>query len=284
MDWGSFTQRIRDFFKGRGYKEVCTPLLLKYPNLDPNVEVIEVKVKREGREERRFLQTSPEIYMKKILAKEKKSIFQITKAFRNNEFSKIHNIEFNILEFYKVNCDYDCIINEALDFFSLFFKVKFKVLNLEDAFSEFLGITFEEDEEILKNNLISYGYPFEESWSWEELFSYLYLELLKKLEGFYLLKDFPPGTSPLCREEGGRVKRFEVIIRGVEVANCCVEERDGELVRKNLEPLAERSNLPLDEEFLKSLGEIPPCGGCSVGLDRLFMLIGGEDRIREFYL
>ena len=98
LEWSSFIQKVRNFFKEKGYLEVYTPILLPFPNIDLNVEPIEVNVKECGREKKMWLQTSPEPSMKKMLSKYKKDIFQIAKVFRNDECGRLHKVEFTMLE------------------------------------------------------------------------------------------------------------------------------------------------------------------------------------------
>jgi len=100
--WDEFVNRLRNFFRRRGYLEVSTPVLLKFPNLDSNVEPIPVEVNLRGEGHTFWLQTSPEYSMKKLLSRYKRSIFQIAKVFRNGEEGKLHRPEFHMLEWYRV--------------------------------------------------------------------------------------------------------------------------------------------------------------------------------------
>jgi lysyl-tRNA synthetase class 2 len=99
---------IRSFFRGEGFHEVETPLLLPTPSTEPYLEVFETKlVDDQGKKWQAFLPSSPEFSMKKLLAAGSGSIFQITKSFRNGEgHSSRHNPEFSILEWYRTPGDY----------------------------------------------------------------------------------------------------------------------------------------------------------------------------------
>lgn len=99
---------IRAYFKGEGFHEVQTPLLLDSPSTEPFLEVFETKLENNlGDIWPAFLPTSPEYALKKLLAAGSGSIFEITKSFRNKEGrSSRHNPEFTILEWYRTTGDY----------------------------------------------------------------------------------------------------------------------------------------------------------------------------------
>lgn len=279
--WHEFVERVRRFFRSRGYLEVSTAVLLRYPNLDANIEPIKVKLKLKGRERTFWLQTSPEYSMKKLLALHKRSIFQVAKVFRDGEYTPIHRPEFHMLEWYKIGEDYRYLINEIKDLLKDLFGVEeFREIPLGTAFEEFLGIRVGKDEDSLKEALSKAGIHFEESDDWETLFFRAYIELERKLNAEVptFLYDFPKPLCALAKIRGNLAERFELFYKGVELANGWTEETDPEEVRSRLMREAKRRNLPLDEEFINAHRDIPPCSGCSIGLDRLFMLwIGVSD-------
>src|SRR5439155_23951918 len=110
---------IRAFFKGQGFREVETPLLVCCPGMEPYLEVFETTWTNALRERHRgFLTTSPEYAMKKLLAAGIAPIFQIGKGFRNGEdVSARHNPEFTILEWYRTNADYTAIMTDCEELF-----------------------------------------------------------------------------------------------------------------------------------------------------------------------
>jgi len=93
-------------------------------------------------------------------------MFQITKVFRNGEYGRLHRPEFTMLEFYKVGADYRGLIEDLEGLLGLFGFEDFQILELEKAFEEYLGIVLSEEEEILKNNLMAYGYDFDDKEDW----------------------------------------------------------------------------------------------------------------------
>ncbi|MCS6998973.1 MAG: elongation factor P--(R)-beta-lysine ligase [Aquificaceae bacterium] len=285
-EWSEFLHRIREFFIQKGYLEVHTPLLLPYPNIDPNVEPVELTVRECGKEKRLWLQTSPEFSMKKLLSKHRRDIFQITKVFRNWECGKLHRIEFTMLEWYKLDVGYEHIIQEIGELMSyLGLAEGYKVTRLEHAFEEHAGVVLSEEEEVFKNNLLAYGYEFDDKEDWENLFFRIYIEVERKL-GFEepeFLTHFPKRLSSYAKVEKGYAERFELYIRGVEIANGWTEERDPQEIRRRMEVFRGGRDLPIDEELLRAYQNFPPCAGCSIGLERLFMVYMGLESLEELY-
>ncbi len=285
--WDEFINRVREFYRNRGYLEISTPVLLKFPNLDPNVDPIPLRVRVKGREEIRWLQTSPEYSMKRILSRYSRHIFQIAKVFRNNEVGRLHRIEFHMLEWYRIGADYRYLIdeiklllNEILDF------NEFEELTVEEAFYKHLGIRLSLSREKLMRDLSSIGLEVSEDEDWETLFYRAFIEVERKL-GFekpVFLKDFPEPLSMLAKVKNGVAERFELFIRGVEIANGWTEETDMNEVRRRLSLEAVRRGLPLDEEFINTHRNMPECAGCSVGIDRLFMILAGKESLEDVEL
>ncbi|MCX8060808.1 MAG: elongation factor P--(R)-beta-lysine ligase, partial [Aquificaceae bacterium] len=262
------------------------PTLLPYPNIDLNVEPVEVKVIECGKELRRWLQTSPELSMKKLLSSHRRDIFQVAKVFRNGECGPLHRVEFTMLEWYKVGADYGYLIREIGELL-LFLGIaqSYKVTRLEHAFEEHAGVILSEEEEVFKNNLLAYGYQFDDRESWEELFFRIYIQVERKLglQEPEFITHFPRRLSSYAKVREGYAERFELYIKGVEVANGWTEETDAEEVRRRMEEYRAGRDLPLDEELLKAYQNFPPCAGCSIGLDRLFMVRMGLKSLEELY-
>jgi len=273
--WADFLDTIRNFFKSKGYLEVTTPTLQKYPNVDPNLEPIKVKLNLKGKEREFWLHTSPEHAMKKLLAKYPTNMFQITKVFRNGEYGRLHRPEFTMLEWYKLRANYEHLIEEIGELLKVFGFENYEVLELESAFEKYLGVVLSEDEEVLKNNLISYGYEFDDKEDWESLFYRLYIDLEKHLgfENPTFLVNFPSQLAIYSVVRDRYAERFELYIKGVEIANGWTEERDPEKVRKRMELWVKDRKLPVDEELLHALANLPEFAGCSIGLERLFMVV-----------
>ena len=285
--WDEFVNMLRSFFRERGYLEVSTPLLLEFPNLDPNVEPIPVKVRIGGERKTLWLQTSPEYSMKKLLSKFKRDMFQLTKVFRDGEHGRLHRVEFHMLEWYKIGKDYVFLMEEVKELLRGLFGFKdFEEMSVEEAFEKYLEAELPKGEEELKKLLKERDLHYEEDEDWETLFYRAFIEVERRL-GFerpIFLKDFPDRLSALAKVEGGVAQRFELFIKGVELANGWTEETDPREVRRRLEREARIRNLPLDEGFIKAHHSMPPCAGCSIGVDRLFMLWIGKESLEDIEL
>lgn len=282
--WNLFIRQIREFFYEKGYLEVSTPVLLDYPNLDPNVEPIPVYLRELGQEKRKWLRTSPEYSMKKLLAKYKTDIFQIGKAFRNDEYGRLHRTEFHMLEWYAVGCDYKYLIEEIKQLLKRLFGYKeFEVISVEEAFKRHFGESLPKSEEAFKALLKKHNLNYEEEEDWETLFYRAFVEVERRLgwsKPTFLI-DFPKELSALAKVRNNYAERLELFIKGIEIANGWTEETNPQEVRRRLEKEAKKRNLPLDEEFIEIHKELPECAGCSIGIDRLFMLYVGLSSLEE---
>ncbi len=286
-EWSNFLREIRDFFYRRGYMEVTTPVLLEKPNLDPNISPIEVVVNVNRDTKRVWLHTSPEYAMKKILAKQPADIFQITKVFRDGEYGRLHRPEFTMLEWYKIGADYKDLIEEVRELVHETCGIEVsKKLTFKEAVSEFLGFSYTEDSDYLLKALERAGIEVSGEWDLESLTDLILSkvgERSREITGLFVI-DFPPVACALARVEGGAAERFELYIKGIEIANGWTEERDPGEIRKRLERESIKKGLPLDQEFMKACSQLPPCAGCSVGLERLFMIRIGCEDLRDIEL
>jgi len=286
-EWSSFLREVRNFFYRRGYLEVNTPVLLEFPNLDPNITPIPVTLHLKGSEKRMWLQTSPEYSMKKILAREPADIFQIARVFRDNEYGKVHRPEFTMLEWYRIGGDYRDLIEEVRELVKVTCGLEIsEELTFHRAVEEYLGFSYTEDPEILVRKLEEKGMFPSGSWDIETLTDFILSQITVRLKdkvGIFIT-DFPACASALARVRNGVAERFELFIRGVEIANGWTEERDPHELRKRLIKESSKRGLPLDEDFIRACSQMPPCSGCSVGLERLFMIRKGSEDLGDIEL
>lgn len=287
IEFSLFVDKVRSFFKQKGYQEVITPILQRYPNIDPYVEPIGVNVEWCGKEKKLWLHTSPEPAMKKLLSQNPQNLFQITRVFRNKECGKRHLNEFTMLEFYRLGADYKDLINELAELLAyLDLSQEYEELRLEHAFEEYAGVILSEDEEVFKNNLLAYGYEFDEKENWEDLFFRIYVEVERHL-GFEkptFITHFPSRLCAYAKVKDQYAERFELYIKGVEIANGWTEETNREEIERRMKAYLQGRSLPIDEELLKAYESFPECAGCSVGLERLFMVYKGLDSLEGLYL
>ena len=308
INFSILLKSIRDYFYKTGAIEVLTDIMQSYPNLDSNIYPIEVTFFNErGEKVNRYLHTSPEYQMKKILSREKRDIFQITKVFRNFEGSPKHKTEFAMLEWYRVGYRLEDLINDTHMLLietvnalkkSPFFEFKGKVydireyekITVEEAFRVFTDVdvnSVEQMNQFLKEK--EKGFKGKEDW--EELFFHIYAFYVEpKLgeEKLTFIYNYPPQLSALAKVIDGKGKRFEAYIGGVELVNGYYEENNPNLIRRRLEEdvlKKERETgikFEIDIEFLEALENLPECSGASLGVDRLFMVLQNLENIHFF--
>ena len=267
-------QALRRFFWQEGFIEVETPIRLITPALEDYIDAIPASGK--------FLRTSPELHMKRLLCDGAEKIFQIGACFREHEQGERHREEFTMLEWYEANCDYRKIADnlhalfkfcsKELDCREDYFSQKFEVLSLEDAFANYAKISL--DESIAQNN-------FEEVLCFE-------VEPHLGKERPTLINDYPASMAALSRKKPNAphlAERFEIYVDGLELANAYSELNDAQEQRlrfvecQDLRTSQKRITYDLDENFLQALEQgMPEAGGIALGVDRLAMvLFGAED-------
>lgn len=282
---------IRSFFKDRAFHEVFTPILVPVPSIEPNLEVFETQLRTsKGLGRKGFLIMSPEFSIKKLLAAGIGNCFEITKCFRNEEeVSKLHNPEFTMLEWYRIQADYTDIMKD-----------------FEDLFVKIIGgnkLTYQGDEYDLTRPWprISFKEAFKKYTNKDVLkvpdgdfykiyFNEIEPELLK-LKKPYFLYDYPISQASLSRpkaSDGRFAERFEIFLAGIELGNCFSELTDHIEQKKRFEAdLIERKKTgktvyPIDEDLIEALKSgLPKVSGIAVGVDRLIMLAADASSISE---
>ena len=304
---------VREFFLSLDFTECETPLIVRYPGMEPHLSPFETTVRDiSGATHQGYLITSPEYAMKKLLAAGYDKIFQISKVFRNNEsFGGTHNPEFTMIEWYRSDSNYekimdDCeklmlyLVNHLKNGSSEKFQVpnsKFQVIyqgniidltppwpriSVAEAFERFASIKLS-DLKIAPNEL------------YEDAFWKIFLnEIEPKLKALgrpVFIYEYPIELGALARAKASDPKvaeRFELYIGGLELANAFSELMDGEEQKKRL---AEEQNLrrmlgkpvfPIDEDFIAALLNGPQtAAGIALGVDRLIMLLLDQKDIND---
>ena len=296
---------IRAYFSGRGFMEVATPLALPHPNLDPNVRPVPVTVHDfDGNPRRLWLHTSPELAMKKLLARGAGSIFQVVPVFRDGEVTSSHRCEFTMLEWYRSGAGMEEAVSDAREVIraacraaagsgsirwggkSFDLDGPWHRLSMAEAFRRHAGVGALNRTEMALA-LRSLGYSGLEGLETEELFHRLYLEKVEPnlgREAPAVVSGFPSFLGTMARpsaEDPDVLDRFEVFVGGLELANGYAELADPDELRarmedalRSLDPEGSRG-LTVDGEFLDLMSDLPPCAGVSVGVDRLLMLALG---------
>lgn len=287
---------IRSFFSERGVLEVETPLLASATVPDVFIESIAAQVIDGASSSQKFLQTSPEYFMKRLLASGSGSIYQIAKAFRQEEKSKRHNVEFTLLEWYRVSYSLDQLMTELEQLLQEVLACgPIPRLSYRELFQQYLQI---DPHQISLEDLQRLAAK-EVDLSSTDLSRTDYLQLLlsnsiePQLPPFCFIYDYPKEQAALAAikedEQGVAVaKRFELFGHTMELANGYFELSDAAEQRSRFEAdnaMRMEKGLQtheLDENLIAALESgLPSCAGVAVGVDRLLMLLTGAKHIGE---
>jgi elongation factor P--(R)-beta-lysine ligase len=305
--------RLRTFFAERGFLEVETPLL-DY-EIIPELHIEPFAVPRQSRElsckppappvdgpsQSLWLQASPELHMKRLLAESLPAIYQITRSFRSGERGSLHNPEFTIVEWYRAG-------NGMEQGIGLLDELCQAVAGAQPARRTTYGEAFQRYAQLdphsascdeLGDAARRLGVDVPDSLERQDRDEWLNLLLALVVEprlgaaGPEILLDYPASQSALARivvRDGVEVaERFELYWRGVELANGYHELTDAAELRARLEDVNRRRRadgrpaLPLPESLLAAMEQpgLPDCAGCALGFDRLVMLACGATTIDE---
>jgi len=294
--------RLRQYFAGQGVLEVETPLLSAAGTPDPHIPSFTTMPGPNG-EALRYLNTSPEFAMKRLLAAGAGSIFQVCKAFRRGEQGRHHNPEFTLLEWYRPGFDHlrlmdevDVLVRQLAEGFRPLGRSE--RLSYRACFQRYLEIDpFTVDMSVLKSCARTQGIgevaglSDSDKDAWLDLLMGHCIQPHLGKEGPVFVYDYPVSQAALARIRPGEppvAERFELFVDGIELANGFHELQDAheqrsrfeaDLVRrqvKKLEPVA------LDERLLMALESgLPVCAGVAVGLDRLQLMLTGRAHIQD---
>jgi len=286
-------QRLRAFFADRQVVEVDTPLLSRAATPAPYLQSFETIA------ERRFLQTSPEFAMKRLLAAGAGPIYQIAKAFRREEAGRHHNPEFTLLEWYRPDWSSTQLMDEVEALVAPELAGRsFSRLSYADAFKHWAEVDPIRDSTArLAGRCADIGLtadtlnPGNHRDTWLDLLLSHCLVPAMRSEGAVFIYDYPASQAALARVRAGDpplADRFELFVDGVELANGFCELTDAaEQARRfeaeNTQRVADGlAAVPLDEAFLAALGAgLPDCSGVALGIDRLLMLATGQQHLDE---
>lgn len=295
----SLLAKVRAFFDSRGVLEVETPVLSNACGTDPQLDYFEIESPH------RFMMTSPEFHMKRLLAAGFGDIFQITKSFRKDEFGAHHNNEFSMVEWYRVGMPQEQLMDEVE---ALVSEILDKPIHARrtrwiDAFKNYAGV----DPLVAADNDFaeackSRNIPLpadtsnmsREDW-WDYLMVFAIEPVLAK-NGPEFILDYPQSQAALAQTYVGEdghtwARRFELFVDQVELCNGYTELTDATEQRRRFEAdleIRKQMGKPLptlDENFLEALKSgMPACSGVALGLDRLFMLAMNKKEIKDVIL
>jgi lysyl-tRNA synthetase class 2 len=318
---GRILGAVRDFFAERGYVEVDTPALQVSPGLEPHLRAFATTLHDpcSGRAVKRYLHTSPEFAMKKLLVAGLPRIWQLAHVFRDGERGATHHPEFAMLEWYRAGASYRDLMDEcealvracqdAAGVEALVWRgraadarLPWRRLSVAAAFSELCGIDLlatapdplAPDVERLAAAARHIGVTPHAGDDWEAVFFRIFLERIEPVLGLgapTILYDYPLSIAALARRSPADpriAERFEVYVCGLELANAFGELTDAaeQRARFTRDQARKRAlygeTYPIDEDFLAALEHgLPECAGAALGFDRLVMLATGAEDIEE---
>lgn len=285
----AFFRLIRSFFYHHGFLEVDTPL--RQPVYIPESNITPVTSEKE------FLQTSPELCMKRLLAAGNSKIFQLCHCFRKEEKGRLHLEEFQMLEWYRTGADYhqlmfDC---ELLLRFLLLNLAEFQTSKSMGGESFFSGIDIDDDWQRLTVADAFSRYspiPMQQALQ-EKKFEEMLVEYIEPHLGTVspvFLYDYPVELGSLARIKADSpevVERFELYLNGVEIANGFSELTDASEQRARfVREIALQNTIfgkeaLMPERFLADLNQLDTAAGIALGLDRLIMVAMNCQKIAE---
>lgn len=284
-------REVRGFFDARGFVEVQTPAMVPSPGLDLHLDAFEVAGGDRGAS--RWLMTSPEYQMKRLLADGWQRIYQVTSCFRRGEHGLRHNSEFTMLEWYRAPGEESDVLRDTeqlvarvtggtvrLGGRAIDVRPPLERLSVCDAFARYAGWSREqtlqtaaEDEDRYFRSMVEHVEP-----------------ALERMDHGVFLVDYPASHASLARSKPGDAslaERFELYVAGVELCNGFGElidpvEQRRRLVRdQDLRRARGMPIYPLDEKFIDSVSHLPASAGNALGFDRLVALACGTTAIAD---
>jgi len=287
-------QDIRAFFARQDVMEVDTPVLSRAGITDPHLH----SFTSQWQGTKLYLHTSPEFFMKRLLADGSGDIFQIARVFRDDELGGFHNPEFTMLEWYRLGFDHHQLMDEIevlVQQLSLT-NISMQRKSYRQCFLDVLQVdpltaTTQQLKAVTQANHIEIPQGMDES-SRDMWLDWLMTQAIApSFSGFTFVYDYPASQAALAAisDKDARVAhRFELFYGELELANgfrelTHAEEQRQRFVAENAmrkeQGLAEVS---VDENLLQALAHgMPDCAGVAIGLDRLLMVLTGASRIAD---
>jgi elongation factor P--(R)-beta-lysine ligase len=287
-------RKLRQFFHTREFIEVETPLVA-------NEVIPELQIEPIRTADRAFLQASPELHMKRLLAAGAKAIFQVTRSFRAGERGQLHNPEFTIVEWYRVGDDMRAgsdLLDELTQ--TLLGTPPCVHTTYADAFQQSLKLcphtaSVGELSAVSRASQVTVpdGMDCNDRDEWLNLLLATRIEPNLGRDRPEIIYNYPASQASLSKtvptKNGYDVaERFELYCRGIELANGFHELTDAAEQRRRFEEVNAarvadgRIALPIPESLLAALESgVPDCTGVALGFDRLVMLVLGAQSIDE---
>ena len=301
---------IRQWFANQGFVEVETPILQVSPGAEVHLSGFATDWETpdgEEEEEVRWLHSSPEFAMKKLLAGGMPKMFQFARVFRNAEGSALHHPEFTMLEWYRAKAGYEALMADCAALLALTGVRALRWdgnvcdpaatperLTVAEAFDRHAGVDLLAavgNAELLAKQA---DIAMHAGDSWDDVFFRVMFDRIEPRLGMgrpTILYEYPISMAALARakpDDPRVAERFELYVCGVELANAFGELTDPAIQRARLQAdMDEKERLyglrwPIDADFLAAVDHgLPASSGIALGFDRLVMLATGARHIED---
>jgi elongation factor P--(R)-beta-lysine ligase len=289
--------QARAFFAARNVVEVDCPILTRGASVDSHIDLLPACY---AGCETRYMHSSPEFGMKRLLADGMGDIYQLSHVFRDGESSSKHNPEFMMAEWYRLGMSFETLIEETLDFVRLFLgPLPGQIITYREAFIKYAGFDYVHAtipfllQYLHKRDIHPYaGIENEGKDAHLNIILGAFIEPHLGNGELSVLSHYPSTQAALAqtRWHGDEqvAERFEIYYNGLELANGYHELTNASEQRKRFEEAnrarksLKKNELPIDEAFLAALEKgMPDCCGVAVGFDRLMMLRHGTSQIGD---
>ncbi|MEQ1489244.1 MAG: EF-P lysine aminoacylase EpmA [Terricaulis sp.] len=277
----AIARAVREWFWAQGFTEAEPTMLAVSPGAETHIDAFEVG--------ERYLHTSPEFAMKKLLAAGERKLFFLGKTWRRGETGPLHAPEFTMIEWYRANATYEEIMDDCIEIVRVAARAANAAMlqwrerscdpftaaeriTVHDAFAQLSPVPMPSDGDAFSAALVQHVEP-------------------QLGDGaMTLLTEYPISEAALarrCAHDAGVAERFELYACGVELANGFGELTDPVEQRARLiaamDEKAKRysTRWPIDEEFLAALAHMPSSSGVAMGFDRVVMLATGARHIND---
>ena len=302
---------MRNYFNENGYMEVETPVLQSIPGgaaarpFITHHNALDIPL---------YLRIANELYLKRLIVGGFEGVYEFSRNFRNEGMDRTHNPEFTCMEIYVAYKDYNWMmeftekmieriameVNGTTDVKvgnnTISLKAPFRRVTMTEAIKEHTGIDITGmDEAALRDAARSLGIEVDDTMGKGKLIDEIFGE---KCEGTYIqptfIIDYPIEMSPLTKRHRNNpelTERFELMVNGKELANAYSELNDPIdqyqrfVDQMKLAAKGDDEAMIIDKDFIRALEYgMPPTSGMGIGMDRLVMLITGQEAIQEVLL
>ena len=317
-------QGVRSWFSQAGFLEVDAPILVPGTGCEPLIDPMQTSMFWDvgGPNENRYLHTSPELYLKRLLARVSHPLFYVGHVFRNGEWTKKHLPEFTMMEWYRPHGTLEGLVRDCelwieyildvclekdlqpnTDVVKMLKTKPYDILPMSYLWKKHAGIALKEaplrvqehGEYVLVDIVKNAGFSLRPNADFDDAFFQVMLVAVEPNIGRIcptVVTQWPKQMAVLSKLDSDDplfARRFEIYAGGLELANAFDELTDGVEQKRRFKADNDKRAamgkpiLAIDAAFLSELDQIPPTVGIAFGLDRLIQLVFGLQSIQDAY-